>query len=157
MRNYNATIMLEDIDLEQDKDLLQVINKVNDSVKLKFELQIEDIVDMFKFYIKENIENLYDFEEYDCIMTEIKKDNDEYYLTLNFIDDEDSQSDIDYLLRELKRHFGINFINNCALQDLFRILLMQCSDYDIIEDKLIIKIYYETYKISWLKQYFEYI
>lgn len=154
-----TNIKLDDVDLYENIDLLQIISKVNDEVKVEFEMSIDEIVDMFNFYIKKTAEHIKDIENYNCICPEVylspTYNNAEYYFTLNSIDDEDSQSDIEFLQKELKRQFGINFKKDCELKDLFRVLLMDCSDYDIIGDVLKISLYYETYKKSWLRDFLE--
>lgn len=152
-----TTIKLDDVDLHEHVDLLQIISKVNDEVKVEFEIPIEEIVDMFNFYIKKTAEHIKDIENYKCICPEVidKYDDGCYFFTLNSIDDEDSQSDIEFLYKELKRQFGINFKKDCELKDLFRVLLMDCSDYDIMGHVLKFSLYYETYKTSWLRDFLE--
>lgn len=152
-----TNIKLENIILEENKDLLQIINKVNDDVKVEFEVMLSEIVDMFFFYVKKTSEHIKDIETYDCICPEVidKYDNGEYYFTLNTIDDEDSISDINFLYDELKRQFGVNFKKDCKLNDLFRVLLMDCSNYDIIDGLLKFSLFYKTYEVSWIKYYLE--
>lgn len=151
--NSIASIVLEDVNIEDNHDLLQIINKIDDTVKLQFSLPIDSIVDMFKYYVKTNIEHIEDIDEYDCVYPEVIQTDDDYLFTLNLINDDDSQADIKCLLAELKRQFGINFNNDCTLDNLFRVLLMDCADYDIINNVLYIKLYYDTYKSSWLKDF----
>lgn len=157
MNNLITTIVLDDVNLEDNKDLLQIITKVNDNVKVQFDVAIDSIVDMFNYYIKNHAEHIKDIESYDCICPEVidKYGNGEYYFTLNSIDDDDSQSDIEFIVKELKRQFGVNLKDDCKLKDLFTVLLMDCSDYDIIEGRLKFKLYYNTYKSSWLKDFLE--
>lgn len=157
MSNLTANILLENVNLEDNLDLLHIINKVNDDVKLQFNLPVESVVEMFICYVEHHADHIKDISNYSCICPEVYCNEDEnskqYFFTLNSIDDEDSESDIEFLLTELKRQFGINFKNDCSLYNLFRVLLMDCSDYDIINDELVIKMYYESYKASWIKEY----
>lgn len=157
MSILNTSIVLDDINLEENLDLLHIINKVNDNVKLQFEFPVSEIINMFIYYIEHTAEHIKDIRDYDCICPEIiyKYDDEEYYFTLNSIDDEESQSDIEFLQNELKRQFGINLKNDCRLNDLFMVLLMDCCSYDIINDNIIIKLYYKNYIKSWIKSYLE--
>ena len=147
-------MVVENIDLEHNVTLLR---KMPDA-KLRFALPVESVVDMFNYYVEHCIEHIEDLENYACIYPEIYYNENEdsfkqYYFTLNCADDDDSISDISFLLEELKRQFGVNFKNDCSLYNLFRVLLMDCSDYDIINETLIIKIYYETFIVSWIKDF----
>lgn len=157
MNNLITTIVLDDVNLEDNLDLLQIISKVNDNVKLQFSFPVSDITDMFIYYVEHTAEHIKDIREYDCICPDIidKYGDGEYFFTLNSIDDEESQSDVEFLQNELKRQFGINLKNDCRLTDLFMVLLMDCCSYDIIDDILTIKIYYKNYKESWIKDYLE--
>lgn len=157
MNNLITTIVLDDVNLEDNLDLLQIISKVNDNVKLQFSFPVLNITDMFTYYVEHTAEHIKDIREYDCICPDIidKYGDGEYFFTLNSIDDEESQSDVDFLQNELKRQFGINLKNDCRLTDLFMVLLMDCCSYDIIDDILTIKIYYKNYKESWIKSYLE--
>lgn len=152
-----TTIKLENINLEENKDLLEIINKINDEIKVEFKITLDEVVDMFYYYVKHTAEHIRDIESYKCICPEIidKYNDGEYYFTLNSIDDEDSLSDINFLCNELKRHFGVNFKKDCNVRELFRILLMDCSDYDIIDNLLKFNLYYKTYNESWIKNFLE--
>lgn len=157
MNNLITNITLENIDLESNKDLLQIINKINDNVKVHLVLPIDSIIDMFNYYVKSTAEHIKDIEEYDCIAPEIidQYGDGHYFFNLNSINDDESQSDIEFIQNELKRQFGVNFKNAFDINELFRVLLMDCSDYDIINDMLNIKLYYKNYMNSWIKLYLE--
>lgn len=43
MNNLITTIVLDDVNLEDNLDLLQIISKVNDNVKLQFSFPVSDI------------------------------------------------------------------------------------------------------------------
>lgn len=157
MSILNTSIVLDNINLEENLDLLHIINKVNDNVKLQFEFPVSEITNMFIYYVEHTAEHVKDIRDYDCICPEVidKYGDGEYFFTLNSIDDEESQSDIEFLQNELKRQFGINLKNDCRLNDLFMVLLMDCCSYDIIDDTIIIKLYYKNYMESWIKGYLE--
>ena len=152
--NVAIDMVVENVDLEYDATLLRNVN----DAKLQFTLPVESVIDMFNYYVEHCTEHIEDLENYTCICPEIyynenEDNNKQYYFTLNCIDDDDSISDIDFLLTELKRQFGVNFKNDCSLYNLFRVLLMDCSDYDIVNETLIVKIYYETFIHSWIKDF----
>lgn len=159
MSDVVGTIKLDSVDLQEHKSLLEAINRFNSNVKIQFDIPIEDIVDMFYYYVKANSEHANDIESYMCITPEIINEDNQLYFTLNFDDDEEDSSDVEFLLKELRNTFGVNFERKCELRELFRVLLMDCPEYSIIEEgtnkKLLFSLYYETYEFSWLKAFLE--
>ena len=152
--NSIASIILEDINVEDNEDLLKMINRIDDSVKVQFNFQIDTLIDMFNYYIEKEVEHIEALDDYDVFPTIYKnEDNDELYFSLGITDDEDETGDIKCLLDELRRQFGINFANDCTLSNVLRILLLDCADYDIIGDIINMRIYYDTYKVSWIKDF----
>lgn len=158
MSNLIANIKIDDVDLN-DKHFLELINKHNDNMKVNINIPVEDIDKLFYFYVKKHCESLSDIDEYSCIRPKIYKSNNDYYFTLDINEDEDNNSDIDFLLKELKSLFGINLRKDCKLKQLFSVLLMGCTEYSIIEWNTFLKInfdlYYESYKYSWIKDFME--
>lgn len=153
--NSIASIILEDINVEDNKDLLKMINRVDDSVKIQLNFAIDTLIDMFNYYIEKEIEYIDTLDNYDVLPTIYKnEENNEYYFSLGAdTDDEDNTGDIKCLLDELKRQFGINFANDCKLSNMLRVLLLDCVEYDIIGDVISMKIYYDTYRISWIRDF----
>ena len=149
--------VIEDIFIADDEKLLDTISKTIDTIKLHIQISIDRIVDMFKYYIKHQTEYGSDIEIYECIDPIVydKYNDGNYYFSLNIIDDDEYKSDVDFLLTIFKEQFGINLSKDCKIEDIFRILLMDCLSYDIIEDDILsIRIYYDSFKTSWLKDYF---
>lgn len=150
-------ILLEDISLTEDKELLEIIKRYDDNIILQQLLCIDEVIDMFKYYVKHQTEYASDLDDYDCIDPKIydKYEDGNYYFSLGIINNDEDESDINFLLNLLKEQFGINLNKDCKVGDIFRILLMDCGEYYITDDILTIKICYDTYKVSWLKDYFE--
>lgn len=151
MNNVYGTAMLCDINIEDNKNLLELIANKNNNLQLEFCMKYCDIADLFKYYINKHIEHIENIDLYDCIYPEVIKDNNEYIFTLNADNDEENFSDINFLQKELKKHFGVSLLR-CNVMDILRIILMNCT-YTIENDILKIKIYYETYKESWIGDY----
>lgn len=148
MENVYGTAMLCDVNIESNKDLLDLIANKNNELQIEFCIQLCNITDLFKYYVDRHIEHISDIDVYDCIYPEILKDGNEFIFTLNADNDEENFSDINFLQKELKKHFGVSVLR-CDLTDILRIILMG-STYTIENDILKLKIYYETYKESWI-------
>lgn len=145
-------LKISNINIENNKNLLDMIYSHNDELELEFSLNLCEIAQMFEYYVSRNIEMLKDFNNYDCIYPQFKNIDNELIFTLNASDDEDDLSDIRHINKELKRHFGVSLLN-CKAEQIFRILLSDCSNYCIDEDKIYLDIYYESYKETWLGEY----
>lgn len=145
-------LQISNIDIENNKDFLEMIYSYNNDLELEFSLSLCEITDMFKYYVNRNIEMIGDINQYDCIYPEFKYIDNELYFTLNASDDEDDASDIKHIDRELKRHFGMSLLN-CKAENVFRMLLTYCSEYYIEDDIIYLNIYYENYKEAWVGEY----
>lgn len=145
-------LKISNINIEKNKDLLDMIYSYNDDLELEFSLSLCEIVQMFEYYVNRNIEMIGNINEYDCIYPEFKYIGEELMFTLNASDDEDDASDVEHIDRELKRHFGVSLLN-CKAEHLFKILLIYCSDYYIEDNIINLDIYYENYKETWLGEY----
>ena len=86
MTGLYGLVKLEDIDITENKALLEMINARNNNLQLEFCIQLCDIVDLFKYYISKNSEHIVDIDSYDCIDIEIIKDRDNILFTLNALD-----------------------------------------------------------------------
>ena len=73
-----------------------------------------------------------------------------YFFCLNSSDDDEDQSDVTFIKEELKRQFGANFNKDVPINEILKILLIG-SEYDIIDNILVVNMYYKTYNVSWLK------
>lgn len=152
MNNVYGTAMLCDINIEENKELLDLIAAKDDNLQLEFCMNLCQIVDLFKYYVSINIEHINDLENYDCIYPEIIKQDNEFIFTLNANDNDEYLSDIKFLNKEFKKHFGVSILT-CNLIDILRIILMDFN-YVIENDILKIKVYYSTYKDNWIKDFF---
>lgn len=145
-------LKIEDIDVEESKELLEMIYDNNTDLELEFSLTLCEITKMFKYYVNRQIELIGNIDLYDCVYPEFKFIDNELYFTLNASDDEDDISDINHIDRELKRHFGISLLN-CKAENIFKILFIYCNSYYIDEFFLHLNIYYENYKETWIGKY----
>ena len=145
-------LKISNVDIEKDKDFLDMIYSHNNDLELEFSLNLCEIVEMFKYYVNRNIEMIGNIDQYNCIYPEFKYIDNELLFTLNASDDEEDASDLKHIDRELKRHFGVSLLN-CKAEDLFRILLTYCSDYCIENDIIYLDIYYENCKETWIGEY----
>ena len=71
MNDLKATILLEDVYVDDYHDLLEIINKIDDNVKLQFKIPVAKIVDLVKEYLKVYSDHLSNIDEYDCILPEV--------------------------------------------------------------------------------------
>lgn len=152
MTNLFSSVILENIDVNENKALLEMINAKNNNLQLEFCIQLCNIVDLFKYYISKNAEHIVDIDSYDCIDIEIIKDREDILFTLNASDDDEDISDIKFLDKELKRYFGKSILN-CNIEDILRILLIDCKSYSIEGDILKLNIYYENFKETWIGEF----
>lgn len=143
---------LENIDVKEDKALLETINSKTNNLQLEFCMQLCDIVDLFKYYINKNAEHIEDINNYDCIDIDIIKENNDILFTLNPSDDEEDISDIKFLDKEFKRYFGSSILK-CDIKKVLRILLTDCKEYSIDNETLKLNMYYDNYKHTWLGEY----
>ena len=152
MNDLKATILLEDVYVDDYHDLLEIINKIDDNVKLQFKIPVANIVDLVKEYLKVYSDHLSNIDEYDCILPEVinKYRDGVYFFCLNSSDDDEDQSDVTFIKEELKRQFGANFNKDVPINEILKILLIG-SEYDIIDNILVVNMYYKTYNVSWLK------
>lgn len=150
-----GNIKLNEIDIDNNLDLIEYINKKNDDLQLEFILTHEQLLELIIYYIKENIEYLKDIDKYECIYPQILKQSNEFIFILNEseIQDENDLTDINFIIKELKHHFGAN-LSKCKLNNILRLILMDCVSYDIIDNWIQINIYYENYKHSVIYNYF---
>lgn len=154
--NNVIEIDLDNLNSNENQSLLQVINKLNNNVKVRFNFDYEEIIDMFYFYVKINNEHVQDIESYSCINPEIiLKEDGNLYFDLGFIDDEEDSSDIKFLIAEFKQMFGIRLKREVNLKSLLQIMFMNCNEYVLRNNFVSISYYYETYDNSWLKKYIE--
>lgn len=146
-----ATILLQDVYIEDYIHFLESINKIDDNISIRIKMPVDNIVDLIFEYLKHHTEFLSDLNEYDCITPNIYFDSDmEAYFALNSSDNEDDESDVIFIQKELKKQFGANFNKDVKLIEILKILLMG-TKYAIIGKELICDIYYENYKESWFK------
>lgn len=145
-------LKIDNIDVEQNKDFLEMIYEHNDDLELEFSLSLCEITEMFKYYVNRKIELIGDIDQYDCVYPEFKYIDDELYFTLNASDDEEDASDINHLDRELKKHFGVSTLY-CKAEHILKILLIYCSNYYIDDNMIHLNIYYENYKETWIGPY----
>lgn len=143
-------------DLNENQQLLNTINKFNNIVRVRFNFDFEEIIDMFYFYVKMNNEYVQDIEFYSCINPEIiKKENEDVYFDLGFIDEEEDSSDIKFLITEFKDMFGIRLNNEVKLVHLLQIMFMNCNECSIKNNFVSISYYYDNYNNSWIKKYID--
>ena len=83
MTGLYGLVKLEDIDITENKALLEMINARNNNLQLEFNIHLHDIIDLFKCYIKNNSEYITDIDSYDCIEIEIIQDKEKILFTLN--------------------------------------------------------------------------
>lgn len=152
MSNFYSSVKLENIDVNENKALLDMINAKTDNLQLEFCMSMCNIVDLFKYYINRNAEHIVDIDNYDCIDIEVIKEDDDILFTLNASDDEEDISDIKFLEKEFKRYFGVSILK-CDINNILRILLTDCNKYSIEDDILKLNMYYENYKETWLGEY----
>ena len=152
MTGLYGLVKLEDIDITENKALLEMINARNNNLQLEFCIQLCDIVDLFKYYISKNSEHIVDIDSYDCIDIEIIKDRDNILFTLNASDDDEDIYDIKFLEKELKRLFGVSLLN-CKIEKVLNVLLTDCKSYSIEGDILKLNIYYENFKETWIGEF----
>lgn len=154
MSNLYSSAKLENIDVESNKALLEMINSKANNLQLEFCMQLCNIEDLFKYYVNKHAEHINDLDIYDCINIEIRENNfGKHIFTLNASDDEEDMSDILFLSKELRRHFGVSLLN-CKLESVLNILLMDCVSYTIDDNIIKINIYYDNYKNTWIGEYF---
>lgn len=152
--NNIIEIDLDNLNSNENQSLLKVINKLNSEVKVRFNFNYEEIIDMFYFYVKINNEHVQDIEFYSCINPEIiLKENDNLYFDLGFIDDEEDSSDIKFLIAEFKQMFGISLKRQVRLKQLLQIMFMNCKELTLQNNFVSVSYYYENYDNSWLKKY----
>lgn len=152
MTGLFGLVKIEDIDIQENKALLEIINARNNNLQLEFSMNLCDIEDLFKYYISRNSEHITDIESYDCIDIEIiKKDNDILF-TLNASDDDEDISDIKFLEKEFKRLFGVSLLN-CKLEHILNVILTDCKSYSIEGDILKLNIYYDNFKETWIGEF----
>lgn len=145
-------LKIENIDVEQNKEFLEMIYEHNDDLELEFSLSLCEIAEMFKYYVNRKIELIGDMDQYDCIYPEFKNIDNDLYFTLNASDDDEDNSDINHIDRELKKHFGVSALH-CKAEHILKILLMNCNDYYIDDNVIHLTIYYENYKETWIGPY----
>lgn len=154
--NNVIEIDLDNLNSNENQSLLEVINKLNDNVKVRFNFDYEEILDMFYFYVKINNEHVQDIESYSCIDPEITlKEDGNIYFDLGFIDDEEDISDIKFLIAEFKQMFGINLKRQVRLKQLLQVMFMNCNECILQNNFVSVSYYYENYNNSWLKKYIE--
>lgn len=145
-------LKLNNINVEENRRLLDMIYSYNNELEIEFSLNFCEIIEMFKYYVNRNIELLGDIDQYDCIYPQLKYIDNELMFTLNASDDEEDYSDVKHIDKELKRHFGVSLLN-CKAEHVFNILLSHCNDYCIENELIELNIYYENYKETWLGEY----
>ena len=149
MANLYGLAKLENIDVVENKALLEMINARNNNLQLEFNIHLHDIIDLFKCYIKNNSEYITDIDSYDCIDIEIIQDKEKILFTLNASDDDEDASDIRFLNKELKKLFGVSLLN-CNIENILNVLLVDCKSYHIEDNILKLNIYYENFKETWI-------
>lgn len=149
MANLYGLAKLENIDIVENKALLEMINARNNNLQLEFNIHLHDIIDLFKYYIKNNSEYITDIDSYDCIDIEIIQDKEKILFTLNASDDDEDASDIRFLNKELKKLFGVSLLN-CNIENILNVLLVDCKSYHIEDNILKLNIYYENFKETWI-------
>lgn len=149
MANLYGLAKLENIDIVENKALLEMINARNNNLQLEFNIHLHDIIDLFKCYIKNNSEYITDIDSYDCIDIEIIQDKEKILFTLNASDDDEDASDIRFLNKELKKLFGVSLLN-CNIENILNVLLVDCKSYHIEDNILKLNIYYENFKETWI-------
>ena len=152
MSELYCTLKLENVNVIREKSLIESINAKDNNLLLEFSMPLCDIQEMFKYYVNRNVELIDNIDIYDCIDIDIENRDTDIYFTLNPSDDEEDMSDIKFIDRELKKHFGLSVLD-CKLVNILRILLMDCKGYSIEEGMLIINIYYDNFKDTWLEEY----
>lgn len=145
-------LKLSNIDMRDNKELLDMIYSYDNDLELEFSFTLCEITELFKYYVNRYIEMIDDLDSYDCIYPEFKIIDNKLIFTLNASEDEDDDSDVRHIDRELKRHFG-NSLLMCNAENIFRILLLDCCSYSLNDDIIEISMFYENYKETWLGCY----
>lgn len=148
-----TSLIIEDINIIEDKEMINKISKLNSDAKIKISLNICEITEMFKYYVNRHIEDIGDINDYDCFDPETYNDeNLETRFKLNDTSDDEDLSDIKAIKRELKKHFGIT-LTNCRVSEVLRILLIGSNYYNIECNILNIIFELENLENHWLKEY----
>lgn len=110
----------------QIQKIVKQLNKLN-KVNITFTITEEELEELLTYYIKHNLNiDLIDYEAYITVQSKLMQLDIQAAYT---------KQEEEYVLKELKKHFGINLSKISQVEDILRVMLFDVCDFEYVLNK----------------------